>query len=385
MTLRTRRGLTWIPALAAALVAAHAPAQSTAPATSPAPDRPTVILAIGAEGAPEFGAEFARESDRWSDAARRAGAELLVIGRERVTAAPASPTTAAATRAATEPATDAGSDKERLRNALAAAAADKINPLYLVMIGHGTYDGKDAKLNLQGPDVSDSELAEWLKPLARPIAIIDCTSASGPFLPRLSAKNRVVITATRAGSEINYARFGLSFAEALADPAADLDHDGQTSLLEAFLAASHRTADWYKQQGRLMTEHALLDDNGDNLGIGADFFDGLRPVHKAKDNTPLDGPRAHQWHLVKSPAEAAMSPDARARRDAIELQIEALRTRKPDMPPDTYYAQLEPLLLQLGRIYQSQESPGASPPPLPAPPPARPAPPALPNSPAPAE
>jgi hypothetical protein len=343
--------------LAALLLAVALRAQQVepapVPATAPAADRPTVIAVIGAEGAPEYGAEFAKQADLWAAAARRGGAQLVMIGRDPVAA-----TSPSATQPAGAPATtEAGSDKERLRNALTAAAADNTNPLYLVMIGHGTYDGKDAKLNLAGPDFSDSELAEWLKPLARPLAVIDCTSASGPFLPRLSAKNRVVITATRAGSEQNYARFGLSFAEALADPAADLDHDGQTSLLEAFLAASHRTTDWYKQEGRLATEHALLDDNGDKLGISADFFDGTRAVAKAKNNSPLDGPRAHQWHLVKSPAEAAMSPEARAHRDDLELQIEALRSRKPDMDPDAYYTQLEPLLLQLARLYQSQPTP----------------------------
>jgi hypothetical protein len=37
----------------------------------------------------------------------------------------------------------------------------------------------------------------------------------------------------------------------IADPAADLDKDGQTSLLEAFLAASHQAESFYKEHGRL--------------------------------------------------------------------------------------------------------------------------------------
>ncbi len=336
-------------ALAMALLAGRALAQETAPATQP-DDRPTVIVVIGAEGAPEYGPQFAREADLWAQAARRGKAEFVLIGRDATTLPATAPATAPATEpAATEP---AGSDKAHLHAAISAAAADRTRPLYLVMLGHGTFDGRDAKLNLAGPDVSDSELAAWLAPVVRPLAVIDCTAASAPFLTRLSGRNRVIITATRSGSEINYARFGEYFAEAINDPAADLDKDGETSLLEAFLQASHRTAEFYKQAGRLMTEHALLDDNGDKLGISADFFSGTRANAAARGNAALDGPRAHQWALIKSPQEAAISPALRARRDEIELQMDALRQKKPLMADTDYYGQLEPLLLQLAHIYQ---------------------------------
>jgi hypothetical protein len=33
-------------------------------------------------------------------------------------------------------------------------------------------------------------------------------------------------------------------------------------------------AEFYEADGRLATEHALLDDNGDSLGTPADFFRG---------------------------------------------------------------------------------------------------------------
>jgi hypothetical protein len=35
--------------------------------------------------------------------------------------------------------------------------------------------------------------------------------------------------------------------------------------------------------GQLVTERALLDDNGDGLGTRADWFRGIRPVQKAED------------------------------------------------------------------------------------------------------
>src|ERR1019366_7106008 len=128
------------------------------------------------------------------------------------------------------------------------------------------YDGHSTKFNLRGPDISATDLAAALKPCLRPLAVIDCASASGPFINALSGPNRVIITATRSGSEVNATRFGGYLAKAIADPAADLDKDGQTSLLEAFLLASRETQQFYREAGRLATEHALLDDNGDGLG-----------------------------------------------------------------------------------------------------------------------
>src|SRR5256885_2838954 len=91
---------------------------------------------------------------------------------------------------------------------------------------------------------SSSDLADWLKPFRRPLVVINCASASAPFLKTLSGTNRVIITATRSGNELNFTRFGQYFAKALADPESDLDKDGQVSLLEAFLTASRRVADF---------------------------------------------------------------------------------------------------------------------------------------------
>ena len=172
-----------------------------------------------------------------------------------------------------------------------------------MLIGHGTFDGHTAKFNLRGPDVTAEELAEWLKPLKRPLAVINCASASAPFINRLAGENRVVITATKSGDEQNFARFGQYISAAIADPAADLDKDGQVSLLEAYLTACRQVAEFYEQEARLATEHALLDDNGDGLGTPAAWFRGLRATQRAKDGAALDGTRAHQFHLVASDRE----------------------------------------------------------------------------------
>jgi len=221
-----------------------------------------------------------------------------------------------------------------------------------VLIGHGTFDGKQAKFNLRGPDVSASALALWLRPFRRPLVVINTAAASAPFLNQLSASNRVIITATRSGHELNYARFGHYLALSLTDPQADLDKDGQVSLLEAFLAASHQTAEFYKMQGRLQTEHALLDDNGDGLGTPADWFHGLRAVKKPKDDAGLDGLLARQLCLVPAEFERALPPEQRARRDELERAVLMHREKKSKMAEEEYYQQLEKLLLELARLYE---------------------------------
>ena len=300
--------------------------------SAPAPaDHPTVLVVLGAEGTPEYGKAHAIWADHWERAARNGNAKFLAIG--------------------TDPPGD-GADRELLHEALAAEPTEGDGPLWLVLIGHGTFDGKTARFNLRGPDLTPADLAQSLLPIRRRLAIVDCASSSAPFLNELSAPDRVVITATKSGSEQNYARFGEYFAEAIAGHKADFDKDGQTSLLEAFLTASRRAEDFYTQAGRLATEHALLDDNGDGVGTPATFFEGLRVAERSKSGALPDGDRAHQWHLVPSERERAIPPALRARRDRLELEISALRNRKTAMPQDDYYATLEQLLLKLARLYE---------------------------------
>jgi hypothetical protein len=286
----------------------------------------TVIVVTGAAGEPEFAPDFALQVEAWAKVSAQAEAKHVSIGGSET-------------------------DREQVKTALASEPKSGPGELWIVLIGHGTFDGKEAKLNLRGPDLSATELSEWLKPFQRPMAIIDTTSSSAPFLAKLAAPKRVIVSATRSGNEQNYARFGKYLAEALPDPKSDLDKDGQISLLESFLSASHRTAEFYKTENRLATEHALLDDNGDGLGTPADWFRGVFATKRAKDGAAPDGPRAHQFHLVRSTAEQQLSPEVRARRDQVEIQIAALREKKAKMNEEKYYQELEKLLLQLAAVY----------------------------------
>jgi hypothetical protein len=293
------------------------------------PPKQTVIVVVGAEGAEEFREPFRNWAEKWRAAAELGKAECHFVGLEPESAA---------------------SDRERLKELLIRHSESSHEPLWLVLIGHGTFNGKVARFNLRGTDVSSGELAEMIKGVSRPLAIADCTSCSAPFLAELSGRSRVIVTATRSGHEYNLTRLGEHLSGSINDPAGDLDKDGQTSLLEAFLLASNRVQEFYASESRLATEHALLDDNGDKLGTPPDWFKGTRAVKSAKDGAQPDGRLANTFVLVRSPAEAKLSPEQRARRDELEQQLTALRSRKAKLEEDEYLDLLQPLLLELGEI-----------------------------------
>jgi hypothetical protein len=302
--------------------------------------RPAVLVVVGAPGTPEYATQFAAWAGLWEQACAKSGTAFAAVGLDEPGPTP---------------------DLTRIQRILASHAEESTAALWLVLIGHGTFDGRTPKFNLRGSDLSAKDLAEWLKPVRRPLAVIDATSSSAPFLKELSAPGRIIVTATKSGFEQNYARFGQYFTEAIVDPKADLDKDGQTSLLEAFLSASHAVGQFYAAAGRLATEHALLDDNGDGLGTPAEWFRGIRPVQKAQDGASLDGYRAHQLHLLNSASETAMPAELRTKRDQLELQVMELRDSKAKHSDEEYFSKLEPLLREIAQIYaQADKSASAS-------------------------
>lgn len=323
-------------------------AVATPAAASDAPAEPVLVVVVGAGGADQYARQFGAWADRWKAVAEAAGVDYHEIGRDE---------------------NGQGEDREKLRQRLAALiasnpsepleAADNAppptSPLWLVLIGHGTWYRDVARFNLRGPDVSASELNDWLAPCRRPLVVINCASSSAPFLNRLSGPDRVLVTATRSGAEQNFARFGDYLSAAIGNPEADLDHDDQVSLLEAFLLASSATQRFYQDEGRLATEHALLDDNGDGLGTPGDFFRGTRAIRPAKDGSPLDGSLARRLHLQSTAADP-LDVERRADRDELERQLEQLRVRKSELSEEAYYDQLETLLVRLAQLYETSNS-----------------------------
>ena len=90
--------------------------------------------------------------------------------------------------------------------------------------------------------------------------VVDMTSASGGAIATLKKENRIVITATKTGTEKNATVFARYWVDALRDPAADVDKNETISALEAFNYAEKKTADFYTDQKRLATEHPQVDD-----------------------------------------------------------------------------------------------------------------------------
>jgi hypothetical protein len=235
--------------------------------------------------------------------------------------------------------------KVNVQNALAQVARDaKPNDaLVLMLIGHGSFDGYDYKINLPGPDLSGIELGALLDRIActRQL-VVNMTSASGGSRAALEKANRVVITATKSGNEKNATVFARFWVEALRDPSADTDKNETVSALEAFIFAETKTAQFYETQKRLATEHPILEDTGQG--------DGERKPSPENG----EGLKAAQFPLLRIGASqvAANTPEKKAlleKRDGLEEQIDKLKYEKAAMPADEYKKQLQDLLIQLAK------------------------------------
>jgi len=296
---------------------------------------PEIAIIQGAPGEEAYAPKFQRWADNFSSACKDAKRPTLMVHKAKGSTTP----------------------KQQIEGWLKSHQATPKNPLWIFLIGHGTYDGKFAKFNLHGPDVSATELESWLKPHEdRPVLIINTASSSAPFLTKLSGENRIILTATRTGSEYNSTQLANFLSQNINNPESDLDQDGQTSLLEAWLFSNRELSDHYKKDGRIQTEHSLLDDNADAKGTQPKDFTGILPKQKPDEKKTPDGFRAHQFHLKPSDFEKSLTPEQRKQRDDLELQIHKLRRQKSKFPEEEYYEKLEQLLRELGKIYLSAES-----------------------------
>jgi hypothetical protein len=321
----------------------------------------TIIVVVGAGGQEEYSTEFAKWADKWSQLAKQQQWNLVTIGEPQALAAVEPQALAAVDDSKKQSPQDPLTDSAKLEQAIANLYSDPSSTpnaapgankrLWLVLIGHGTAAGKVAKFNLRGPDVTTIQLKSWLDKVPSETVVIDCTSSSAPFLVELSAKNRIIVTATRSGGEVNFARFGGYLAESIGDIAADLDHDREVSLLEAFLKASKDTERFYRENDRLATEHALLDDNHDRAGTSATFYVGSIVAAEAKDGKAVDGKLAARVILWSSPDGSKLTSDQLVIRQQLESEIDLLRERKSKLPEAEYYDQLEALLLKLASLY----------------------------------
>ena len=292
------------------------------------PNKSAVII-VGAGGEPEYAKQF----EQWTMDLRSALSERFGFDTTNLTVL------------ANAKATDVRDTFTQLKTKLEAN-----NILFVFLIGHGSFDGKEAKFNLVGPDLAASEYNVLLTSLpTKRVVVFNMASASGEFVKSLSAKGRIVITATKSGQETNATRFAGFFIAALKATDADTDQDGHTSVLETFVYANRLTADFYTRAGRLATEHALLEDNGDGVGhekpeagegllARATYLDSLSTIEAAAT--------AATGKLVKE-------------RTRLEAEIEQLIARKGNIEEAEYEATLEKLFIELAKVNRSIKQAGS--------------------------
>ena len=305
-------------------------------AAAPGQAQETRLLVVsGLSGEPRFAADFESWTQQLRETAGKAGVPAANV--------------------ATLSEQGTGAQQATRANVLAAlralgARAGPDDEVMIVLFGHGSDTGGEARLNLTGPDLTARDLAAALEGVhARRITIVNTASASGAFLKPLAGGNRIVITATKSGAEQNETMFPRFFVAGLTGAAADTDKDGRVSLFEAFDYARQEVERAYTSTRRLQTEHPLLEADGDGVGS---------PAPTARDG---DGAAATLAFLGTTSAgtggaaagasEALRTLQAEKRR--IEGALEELRKQKAQLPEAEYQQRLERLLLDLSRNGQA--------------------------------
>jgi hypothetical protein len=291
-----------------------------------------VAVIVGLAGSPEHGELF----HKWASTLVDAASQRFGIPPERIV------------YLAEKPVADAKRISGRSTRDEIAGAFDRMaksagpeDLVFVVLIGHGTFDGRVAKFNLPGPDMTAADFEPLLKRVAAGrLVFVNTASASGPFIEALSGPGRTIVTATRNGSERFATLFGGFFVEGLTSGQADADKNGRVSVLEAFNHARREVATAYEREGIMLTEHALLDDSGDREGTAQPTADGkegrVASILTLGSVAPADP-------LPEDPQLRALVEEQRA----LERRVESLKLLKDGMAPERYASELEKVLTEL--------------------------------------
>jgi Peptidase C13 family len=289
-----------------------------------APAQDTHLLVItGVEGDAEHGAQFHKWATAIIDAAEKKGglAEATV--------------TYLADKVERDPARIRGrSTSENVRKAFGEIAmrARPSDEVFIILFGHGSYDGRQAAFNLPGPDLTVPDYAALLDKIrsARTV-FINTASSSGEFVKGLAGPGRTIVTATKTGGERNETRFPAYFVEAFTGDEADRDRNGRISVQEAFEYARAKVQQAFEREGFVPSEHATLEDGGSGAA-GSVYLESERA-------------RSAEIASVANPTLRAALEEKRR----LEDQIAGLKLRKPSMPVEAYDAELEKLVTALAR------------------------------------
>lgn len=225
----------------------------------------------------------------------------------------------------------------------------KNDHVYIILFGHGTYDGRNSKFNIPGLDVKDTDFAELVGTFdANRVVFINTTELSFSFIGAMSAENRIIITATRSDAQRYETRFPEYFIEALQSPESDLDKNGNLSLLEIFKYAAERTARWFEAENHVPTEHSLLEDTGDKMAFRIEELEA-NAEGNFSETTYLKR-RAAVFAATMSSAKDSMIVKYLLELERLEQEISTLKSNKNQFTEEVYYAQLEVLLVQLALI-----------------------------------
>lgn len=224
------------------------------------------------------------------------------------------------------------------RIAQTATASDIV---FVMLIGHGTGEGAAAKFNLIGPDLTVADWKTLLAPIKGRVVFVNTASVSFPFVAGLTGDRRIVISATAIPAQRFSTIFADSFAKALTAPDADLDKNNRISIWEAFTYASRLQKQYFEQKGQLVTERALIEDNGD--GVGRD----------AASTTGDDGMLATMTYLDAVVEAKPTDPQLQMllqRQEVLTQQVDELRRKKASMPAAEYEAAWEKLMVDLATL-----------------------------------
>jgi hypothetical protein len=235
------------------------------------------------------------------------------------------------------------SSRDQVRAAFArlAPVLEKDDLLLVVLIGHATFDGVDAKFNLVGPDLEAADWKALVSPIRGKVVFVNTAAASAPFLSRLAGERRIVVTATDSGVQRYETVFPRFFVQAFADAETDLDKDSRISVWEAFARASLGVRQYYRQKGQLTVEKPVLDDTGDGVGkdAGATGPDGAIASRTFFDDAD-DPARAG------GPALSELV----ARRNALESELDELKKRKDFMRLAEYEKRRDEVIIEIARV-----------------------------------
>ena len=227
----------------------------------------------------------------------------------------------------------ARSTKANVEKAFAdlAAKAQPADEVVIVLIGHGSFDGKLGAFNLTGPDLTADDYARLVGAIkSQRIVFVNTASSSGAFLQPLAGPGRTVITSTKTGGERNEPLFAQFFADAFTDASADTDRNGRVSIAEAFEYAKSKAAATYTKAGTILTEHATLDDSREGKFAATLYLESERA-------------RADKTAKVANPELRALLEQ----QQALQTQIDGLKLKKDLIPAAEYDQQMEKLLTDL--------------------------------------